>query len=85
MWISTLPVEPRSDRWWHDRRTYQQEAAAADARRAEKIEQLRARCHEIDMRLAGVLSADRWERIQRRHDERYVRDYHGYVADSWGA
>ena len=84
-WTPTLPAEPQSDRWWRDRWIYQQEAAAADARRAEKIEQLRARCHEIDMKLAGVLAADRWDRIQRRRDERSVRSHGGYQVDSWGA
>ena len=65
-WTPTLPAEPRSDRWWHDRWIYQQEAAAADARRAERIERLRARRREIDMKLADVLAADLRDRIDVR-------------------
>jgi hypothetical protein len=84
-WIPTLPAKPRSDRWWHDVWIYQQDAAAADARRAERIEQLRARCHELDMKLAGVLAVDRWDRIQRRRDQRDVGPVtgHGVQVGSW--
>lgn len=95
-WTPTLPAEPRSDRWWHDRWIYQQEAVVADARRAERIERCRQLAHEVDMRCAGALSADRWERIQRRrggmvhdhrmvHDQGFVREHGGYQVDSWGA
>ena len=84
-WIPTLPAEPRGDRWWHDVWIYQQEAVVADARRAERIERLRALAHAVDMQAAGALSADRWDRIQRRHDRRDARDYHGYQVESWGA
>jgi hypothetical protein len=68
-WSPILPAEPRSDRWWHDRWIYEQEAAVADARRAERIEQLRATVHRLDMKIAGALSRDRWRRIERRHWE----------------
>jgi hypothetical protein len=84
-WTPTLPAEPRTDRWWHDVWIYQQEAAVADARRAERIEALRARVHEIDMRLAGAQSAERWRRIQRRRCQREVRSHGGYRVESWGA
>jgi hypothetical protein len=84
-WTPTLPTEPRSDRWWHDVWIYQQEAAVADARRAERIERLRARVHEIDMKVAGAQSRDRWRRIQRRRDQREVRSHGGYRVESWGA
>jgi hypothetical protein len=84
-WTPTLPAEPRSDRWWHDVWIYQQEAVVADARRAERIERLRARAHQVDMMAARSLSADRWERIQRRRDQRDVRSHRGFQVDSWGA
>jgi hypothetical protein len=84
-WSSTLPAEPRSDRWWHDVWIYQQEAAVADARRAERIEALRARVHEVDMKLAGAQSRDRQRRIQRWFDQREVRSHGGYRVESWGA
>ena len=81
-WPPTLPAEPRGDRWWNDVWIYQQEAAVADARRAERIEQLHRRCHELDMKLAGVLSADRWRRIQRRGEQRSAGS-HGYESELW--
>jgi hypothetical protein len=82
-WTPTLPAEPRGDRWWHDVWVYQQEAAVADARRAERIERLQVRCHEIDMKLASVLAADRWDRIQRRRDERSAGSRGGDESELW--
>ena len=83
MWTSTLPDDPIVAGWWAEReQRAQQEAAVADARRAERIEHLHRRCHELDMKLAGVLSADRWRRIQRRGEQRSAGS-HGYESELW--
>jgi hypothetical protein len=84
-WTPTLPAEPRSDRWWHDVWIYQQEAAVADARLSERLERCRQLAHDIDRRCAGAQSDARWNQIQRRHDQRFVRLYGGYRLESWGA
>jgi 4-alpha-glucanotransferase len=68
-WIQTLPDDPVVAAWWREReqRAHQEVAVAAELRaaelRAERIEQLHRRVHKLDMALAGVLSADRWEKI----------------------
>jgi hypothetical protein len=51
MWVPTIPAEPRSDRWWHDRRVYELEATVADAR-ASRVERRRARVAALDTALA---------------------------------
>jgi len=84
-WTPTLPAEPRGDRWWNDVWIYQQEAAVADARRAERIEQLHRRCHELDMKLAGALQGAEWNRIQRRRDLQGAIRYKGMLINSGGA
>jgi hypothetical protein len=68
--VPTIPVDAvAAARWREDEQRARWEAAAAEIRRAEKIEQLRARVHKLDMRLAGLQSRDRWRRIERRHWE----------------
>jgi hypothetical protein len=84
-WTPQIPGEPRSDRWWHDVWIYQQEAAVAAGRRAERLERCRQLAHDIDMRAAGALQSAEWDRIQRRRDERGAHDYHGTLIGSWGA
>jgi hypothetical protein len=77
--------------WWTKLETAEQwetrrwvDGIAADLW-AERIERLRARVHEVDMKAAGALSRDRWDRIQRRSNQRVVRSYGGYQVESWGA
>jgi HK97 family phage prohead protease len=62
---SPLPDDEIVASWWRDADARAAEEAAADAHQAERIERLRARCREIDLRLAGALSADRQRRIRR--------------------
>jgi hypothetical protein len=73
MW-SPRPSEPPPAGWWHELETAEQYETRrwvegiADGLRAERIERLRARIHEVDMKAAGALARDRWERINRRRD-----------------
>ena len=76
-WQAQAPPPPPPGWWCQLETTEQWETrrwidGVADDLRAERIERLRARAHEIDMRCAGAQARDRWERIQRRQDERYV-------------
>jgi hypothetical protein len=67
---TTLPVEPRSDRWWVDRWIYQQEAVVADARRAaeqaKRVRQLRRRVERIDEQILLAQSASDARRYRRQ-------------------
>jgi hypothetical protein len=95
-----LPPVPPAAGWWTelslDRWVAGVAAGMAATERAERAERLRALAHKVDMRCAGALAADRWERIQRRrggmvHDHRmvddrgFVREHGGFQVDSWGA
>jgi hypothetical protein len=77
MWSPTLPAEPRSDRWWHDRWIYEQEAAvAADRRAAEQDKrrrQLRRRVERVDESTVLALSASDARRTFRKHGIPYER------------
>jgi hypothetical protein len=83
-----LPADPPPPGWWTQLEEQNLDAwleGIESDLRAERIERLRALAHRTDMKAAGALQRDRWERIQRRHDERFARPYHGYRVDSWGA
>jgi hypothetical protein len=73
-----LPPDPPAAGWWTQLETADEwetrrwVEGIADGLRAERIERCRQVAHEVDMRVAGALSADRWERMQRRQDERYM-------------
>jgi hypothetical protein len=87
-WAPTIPVEPPTvPGWWTELETAEQyetprwvEGIAAEVR-AERIERLHQRCHEVYMAAAGALSADRWKKIQRRRDERDAVWRGGYLVD----
>lgn len=91
-WEPTPPDSPAPG-WWAERATAAEEAerdrwieGIADGLRAERIERLRAATHAVDMRAAGALAADRWERIQRRRDRRDLREHPGGImVNQWGA
>jgi hypothetical protein len=73
MW-EPQPASSPPPGWWTELETAtRREAAAAAELRAVRIEALRARAHEVDMKAAGALSADRWQRIQRRRSQRFLR------------
>ena len=89
-WVSTLPADPVVAASW--RRVAEREEAEAAAREAElaatqladRVERLQAKVHRIDMKLAGALSRDRWNKIQRRFDQQSVRSHGGYLVESAG-
>src|SRR5215207_8860126 len=82
MWAPRQP-EPPAPGWWTELETAEQwetrrwvDGIAAKLR-AERIERLRARVHEVDMRAAGALARDQWERIQRRRDRQSAVRHQG--------
>ena len=81
MW-APLPPAPPPPGWWVHLETDRWVAGIEADLRAERIERLKALAHRVDMRAAGALSRDRWDRIWRRHDERRNVHHHGYVDDS---
>jgi hypothetical protein len=90
MWEAQPASQPPPG-WWHQLETAGQwetrrwvDGVAAELR-AERIERVRAAAHRLDMRAAGALSRDLWERIQRRRDQRDLRSHGGFQVDSWGA
>lgn len=68
-WSPPTPAQPPAG-WWTELPTDTDRwvEGIADGLRAERIERLQGLCHEVYMRAAGALSADRWERMQRRRD-----------------
>ena len=76
MWSPPVPERPAAG-WWTELSLNRWVAGVVDemriVERAERVERLRQRAHEVDMRLAGVLAADRWARIQRRRDPDWDR------------
>jgi phage head maturation protease len=66
VWVSQLPDDPIIAGWWRaSEQRAREEEAAADARRAVRIARLRARCREIDRKLAAVSSAAEVRRASR--------------------
>jgi hypothetical protein len=89
MW-EPLPPAPPLVGWWvelerADAVAWAEGRVAEQRARAERIDRLRARCHEVDMKAARALSADRWRKIQRRLDERHGVGRRSGRAAAWGA
>jgi hypothetical protein len=85
--------EPPAKGWWTELKAAAEEAEfdqwvdeiAADLR-AERIEGLKALAHRVDMRCAGAVARDQWERSQRRAELRgAVRHPGGMLVNQTGA